>query len=491
MIQPNKKSGKYGRYAITIIILAIILRFSLVAIYSVSGDACWHFSVSKFIGDNSQIPLSEPLGRDEPFWAPPLFHIFASVFYQLFGNIGLRLVAPLFGSMSLIVSYLLLKKFLNEKALFYSILFLSFIPIFIDYSVLGYVESMLTFFVLLSIYLALNKHLILSSISVGLAILTKYNGIFVIPVILFIIYKRYKNKKLLIRGTLITIIIPLIIGLPWLIRNWILLKNPIWPFLNFIFNGVEQHAYSGLNIANLFSIKTYIATYLGFFGIPDGNYSILFFINLPYVTILFSIFILATVVFIIPLLFGLRKNRGSIFYILLLSYGILFILYVINVGPLVSRMLLPAIISLAFFYGIGMERITAKYKTGAFLTLLIILISAGFVITEATKFTIASRSWDFYQEDFNWIKSNTSKGDIFIVGGQCIPYHIDRTSLFPSELKTNNYDYIWVNQNFILDKKSILDENSLKIVEDNRLTIVYQNNRTKTTIYKIKAVPIS
>ena len=161
-------------------------------------------------------------------------------------------------------------------------------------------------------------------------------------------------------------------------------------------------------------------------------------------------------------------------------------MYIINVGPFVSRILLPAIISLAFFYGIGMERITAKYKIGALFPLLIILISTGFVITEATKFTIASRSWDSYKEDFYWVKSDSSKDGVFLVGGQCIPYHIDRTSLFSSELKTNNYDYIWVNQDFRLDPRSILDENLLKIVEDNKLTIAYQNNRTKTTIYKIK-----
>ncbi|MAE42306.1 hypothetical protein CMO93_00930 [Candidatus Woesearchaeota archaeon] len=484
----NINLNKYEKYALITIIIAIIIRFSLIPIYTVSGDACWHFSVSKFIGENVQIPLSEPLGRDEPFWAPPLFHVIAALFssiFSIFGSeFGLKLIAPLFGSMTLIASYLILKKFLNEKALFYSILFISFIPIFIDYSILGYVESMLTFFVLLSIYLALSNHLILSSISTGLAILTKYNGIFVIPVILYIIYKNY-NKKLLSKNAIIALIIPAIISIPWFIRNWILLGNPIWPFLNFIFKGFEQQSYSGLDITSLFSVNTYIATYLGFFGIPDGNYNTLFFIDLPYLPILFSIFLVATMIFIIPLIFGLRKSKGNIFYILLMSYGILFILYIINVGPFVSRILLPAIISLAFFYGIGMERITSKYKIGTLFPILIILISAGFVITEAAKFTIASRSWDSYQQDFNWVKSNTDKKGIFMVGGQCIPYHIDRTSLFPSELKTNNYNYIWINQNFRLDRRSILNKEQLQEIESKNKELVYQNQKTSTKIYKI------
>ena len=522
----NKKLGKYEKYALIVLIIAIIFRFSLIPIYTVSGDACLHLSASKFIGENAKIPLFEPIGRDEPFWAPPLFHIIASAFYLIFspinGELGLKLVAPLFGSGTLVLSYLILKRFLNEKALFYSILFMSFIPIFIDYSILGYVESMLTFFVLLMIYFALNNRFFLSSIAAGLAILTKYNGLFVIPVLLFIAYKYCKSKQLFLRNALITVIVPIIISLPWFIRNWILLGNPIWPFLNFVFNGLENQSYSMLNFSYLFSTNTYIATYLGFFGIPDGNYKSLLLVNIPYLPILFSIFLIATIVFIIPLFFGftqkskisgelgkfkeisgfpetsfprILKNKVfhdkkiknfSIFHLLLLSYGILFILYIINVGPFVSRMLLPAIIALAFFYGIGLDSITKKCKKlGNLHLIIIILISTGFVFAEAAKFTIASGSWDFYQEDFNWVKSNTNKEDIFIVGSQCIPYHIDRTSLFPSALKTGNYDYIWVNQNFKLDKRSILSKEHLQEIESKNKELIYQNQKTSTKIYKI------
>ena len=132
-----------------------------------------------------------------------------------------------------------------------------------------------------------------------------------------------------------------------------------------------------------------------------------------------------------------------------------------------------------------MERITAKYKIGALLPLIIILVSSGFVITEATKFTIASRSWDFYQEDCNWVKSNTNTDDVFIVGGQCVSYHMDRTSLAPSELKTNNYDYIWVNQNFRLDKRSVLSKEHVQEIENKNMELVYENQKTETKIYKL------
>jgi len=363
-----------------------------------------------------------------------------------------------------------------------------FLPISIDYSVLGYVESMLTFFVVLSIYLALKNRIVLSSIAAGFAILTKYNGIFVIPVLLFIVYKYCKNKKTFVKKALIVSVISGIISLPWFIRNWILLGNPIWPFLNFIFKGIEKQSFSGFDISNLFSINTYLATYLGFFGVPDGNYKTLLFVDIPYLGILLPAFLIVSLVFITPLFFGFKKGKNkNIFYVLLISFIALFTLYVVNVGPFVSRMLLPGVLALGFFYGTGLNRIATRYKKlGKIFIILLILISAGFVIVETAKFTIASKSWNFYQEDFDWVKVNTDKNAIFIAGGQCTQYHIKRSSLFPSEIESDKYDYVWVNQNFKLDSRIILNNEQLKELEKKNKELAYESTKTKTKIYKIR-----
>ena len=201
-----KNLDKYTKLAIITILIGILLRFSLASIYYISGDACWHLSVGRFIAENGEIPLFEGLGRSEPFWPPPLFHFLVAFTYNIFNiysseaaNFSIKFISPIFGSLTLIFSYLTFRKFQNQMAAFYSILFLSFIPISIDYSILGYVESMLTFLVVLSLYFALNNRLVLSAITAGFSILTKYNGIFVIPVLLFIIY-RYGNKRVLLKN---------------------------------------------------------------------------------------------------------------------------------------------------------------------------------------------------------------------------------------------------------------------------------------------------
>lgn len=486
LISKLKSLSKYEKYALITIIIAIIIRFSLISTYAVSGDACWHFSASRFMAENFKIPLFEGVGRDEPFWPPPLFHFIASFLYLLFEENGLKLVAPIFGSLTLIISYFLFRRLVNEKSAFYSIFFLSFLPLYIDYNVLGYVESLLTFLIVLSLYFAFKQKYLLSGVVAGLSILSKYNGFFIIPVLLFIVYKN-TNKKISVKNYLAVSVLPLIVSSPWLIRNWISMGNPIWPFMNFIFHGIERNSYLGFATENLMSFNTYLATYLGFFGVPDGNYQAFFFIQIPNFVLLLTLYLIATVIFIIPIFFGLRKGKYHVvWYVLLASFAPLFILYVSNVGAFVARMLMPTFLAFAFFYGIGMNYILNKFKVaGKLLFIIILIISLGFVGAEIFKFRLAYQSWNFYQEDFNWIKSNTEKNSIFFAGGQCISYNINRQTQYPFMDNIQKTNYAFVNQDFNLDNKVFMDEDTLDEVRD-KGEIIYENKKTKTKIYKFK-----
>jgi len=283
----NKKINYY-RLALFTIILGTLLRFALAIYHQPSGDACWHFSVAKFISQNLRAPLLEHLGRAEPFWAPPMFHFIAALFYKFANGIGMKLVSPLFGSLTLFYTFLIAKKIYNERAAFFSVLFLTFLPIHLDYTIFGYVDGLLTFLIVLSVYLIVENRLFLSSLVFGLAVLTKYNAIFILPVLLYILYKNVKGcKKRFIKNSSILIAIASLISLPWLIRNYILLGNPVWPFFGFLFKGSYPFIFDKLNVYNILSIDFPVATYLGFFGVPDGNYKTLFFLQLPFFYLLF------------------------------------------------------------------------------------------------------------------------------------------------------------------------------------------------------------
>jgi len=497
LINKFNSLDKYTRYSLIIIILFSVIAFSLASIYHISGDGCWYMSISRFMAENKKIPLFEPLGRDEPFWSPPLYHMLAASVYFVFNsfshnaaNFAVKLISPIFGILSLIISFLVIKKLTNSKIAFYSTIFLAFIPIFIDYSVLSYVESMLVFFVLLSVYFLLNGRIYLSGIAAGLSILTKYNGLFIIPVLVYILYKKYnEDMGLFYKNSAIIISLSLLIPSPWFIRNWILLGNPIWPFLNFIFNGYNLKSYSVFDYNKLISPNLIVSTYFGIFGVPDGNYALFSALNISYLKILLPIWILGTFIFLIPLFIGFfSKNikEKATLWLWIASYFVLFLLYVPNVGFGVSRIILPAFAALAVFWAFGLERLLSDAKLGRIFQFCLILVAVGFVFTSFAKFYYASSSWDFYNEDFSWVKSSTDEDSVFIANGQCLPYNLERTSLYFEEDNFQKADYVWVNQNFWLDRKSVLDDNSLKQLQAKNYNITYSNPETGTKIYKTR-----
>lgn len=498
-----KKADKYTRYSIYIIILFSLIVLSLASIYHVSGDGCWHIQSSKFIAENHKFPLFEPLGRDEPFWSPPLYHITVAVVYSIFNyishnaaNFAIKFVSPIFGILTLIFSFLVIKKLTNPKIAFYSVIFLAFTPLFIDYSVLSYVENAMMFFVILSIYFLINGRTALSGISVGLSVLAKYNGSFIVPLLLFILYKKYGNKKVFLKKSLTLIALLLLIASPWLIRNWILLGNPVWPFINFIFHGFESKSYSQANFQNLIGPDLYVSTYLGIFGVPDGNYTVFSFANIPHFNILIAIWLLGTVIFIIPFVVGIlkfNKNKDkaknyeikNMLLIWILPYLVLFIIYAANVGTLISRIIIPIFPALAIFWAFGFNYLSNK-SFGKLFSILLVFVIIGLVSSEYIKTGIASDSWNKYNPDFEWVKSSTNENSVFLVNGQCIPYNLERESWYITAKNIKKADYAWVNQNFALDRRSVLNDNDLKLIQSQSSNVVYSNKDTGTTIYRIK-----
>ena len=488
LIKKFNKLEKYTKYSIYTIFIFSMIILSLASIYHVSGDGCWHIPVGKFIASNIRFPLFEPLGRDEPFWSPPLYHIFVAVVYYVFNafnnniaNSAVKFVSPAFGILSIIFSFLVIRKLVNSKIAFYSVLFLAFIPIFIDYSVISYTESTLSFFVILSVYYLINDKPVLSGIAAGLSVLAKYNGVFILPVLVYILHKKYGNKKLFYKNAFAVVAISLLIASPWLIRNFILLGNPIWPFLNLIFSGIEAKSYSSLDFSRMV-----LFAYFGFFGIPDGNYSLLSFFDIHYFNLLLPIWLIGTLIFVMPLFIGFKTKKETGYLIVwVLSYLILFFLYVVNVGWAVSRMMLPAFPAIAILWAFGFEKLQSK-NFSKLVNVVFILVVIGFVFTEFAKMGLAADAWEFYSRDFDWVKTNTKSDAIFVANGQCIPYNIERTALYANDESLGKAGFIWVNQNFALDKRSIFEEQLLKDVQAKNYNVIYSNKKTGTIIYSTK-----
>lgn len=505
LLEKFRGLDKHTRYSFVVILLFAVIVISIAAIHHVSGDACWYMSISRFISDNGKIPFDEPLGRDMPFWSPPLFHIMAASVFHAFGsvshsfaNFAVKFISPFFGIGSLLLSFAIIKKLFDSKIAFYSIVFLAFIPIFMDYSIFSYVESTLVFFVVLSLYFVINDRIVLGGIAIGLSVLVKYNGVFMLPALVYLIYFMNPEKRVFYKKSAVLVLLAFIIPSPWFIRNWLLLGNPVWPFLNFIFQGYSASSYKGLQLSNIVDPDLAIFTYLGFFGVPDGKYEALKFFEIHYLNILLPLWLLGTFIFFMPLVIGFFRiiNRKRInpktknflaFWVI--AYIFLLLLYVMNAGFAVSRMILPAFPAIAVLWAFGYEKLSSsKYRKLAAFFFFIVII--GLVFTETVKITLASREWEKYKDDFDWVRQNTPKDSIFMANGQCLPYNIERFAFHSTEknIRENleNADYIWVNQNFKLDTYSSFDQQSLSIIQSGDYKAVYRNKKTGTIIYSIR-----
>ena len=136
------------------------------------------------------------------------------------------------------------------------LLFLS-TPVIIKLSITAYVDLGLIFFSWASIYYLVEwkrsgfdfKLLIISSLFCGLSMGTKYNGLLVLLLLSFavpVIYIRSinekgYNKKSAILYPIIFVFVSVVIFSPWMIRNYKLTNNPIYPLYNSLFNNKNDY----------------------------------------------------------------------------------------------------------------------------------------------------------------------------------------------------------------------------------------------------------
>jgi len=507
-----RKLGKYTRLTLLVLAAGIIIRFILAAMHHPAGDACWDLSAARFMAENFRIPVFEPLGRDV-FTRMPLFHFIAAFLYNIFsvlGNnaaeLGMKMVSPVMGSLSLWFTFLIAKKIRDERTAFYAVLFLAFVPMHIYQSSLSYLDMTMALFATLSVYLILENRLVLSGIAAGLAMLSKFNGIFILPVILFIIIQNSKKDwRKILNKSLIFILLALAIAMPWYIRNWTAVGNPFWPFLGGIFRGNLELAipYSGMHPGNLLSVWTILSTtYLGIYGIPSGRISSVSSLGIPNFTLLFSLWLVATIIFTLPFIisffrksFRKQKTENSFLYVWILSYIAFYLLFVIHAEQgkafmvTFSRYLLPCFTAVAILWADGINIIINKIRSRSILRVLALalaLIMIMFVSAEFAKTAVAANNWKAYESDFEWIKNNIKDSDIIVNANECLTYNTNKHTLLIGNPFFDQATHVWHNS------KGIMSAYSLKVTlqdleqDKNKYNLVYSNEKTGTRVYEIR-----
>jgi len=491
----------YVKLAAIVIVAAAILRFALTAISHPAGDSCWHLSVVRFIAQTGKIPFSEPFGQGrEYFWAPPLFHLVAALVYKAFSllsipaaEFGVKLVSPLFGSLTLPFVFLIGRKLHGPKIGFLALLFVAFLPIHINSSVVSFVDAFTAFMVAVSVYFLVSRRIFLSALFIGLGIASKQTVLFMVPVFFIAVFFLYRQRlKSFFAKSAISAAIMAAVGVPWLVRNYVLFKNPFWPFLYKILGGtvMPSAAESGFSVFYLFSLSPLKQFYLELFGAPLGKLDTASFIHLPFIHVFLAVWLAVTIIFFIPAVIGLVVSVKKKSYLILgwiLAFLVVVAIFVMNIGSASARYFVPAVPALGIVWALGLDQLLSKFghvrlpllKVSAVFMIVIFGCIIAFSVVESAKTVVAARAWNAFAPDFSWIRENTPKDVLFGYRGQCLSYNIDRLSNF----NLSQDDYVWVNQDFRLEPVSILDQATLQAVQRG-FTPVYNNTKTGTIIYK-------
>jgi 4-amino-4-deoxy-L-arabinose transferase-like glycosyltransferase len=484
----------YAKWALAIILIGTLLRFTLAAVGHPAGDSCWHLSVSRFIAETGRIPLFEPFGITdrEVFTAPPLFHIFSAGVYWLFARISIlaaefaiKLISPLFGSITLMLIFLLGRKMFNPRIAFFATVFVTFLPIHINSSVVSFVESLSCLLAIVSVYLLLKKKIYLSALFIGLCLASKQMMFFMLPIFFLGVLFFYRSRLVvLLEKCGASALIICVVGLPWYIRNYILVGNPIWPFLFKFFGGKVVPHIPGFFPLTALSLSSWAGFYLDAFGAPLGSLAALSFVHLPFQNFFVFGWLVLTAFFAFPIVIGvflLKKFRLLLFGWIGLFFIVL-VMYLMNTGWAQARIMLPAIFAFAVLWAFGIDWLLKKVSFKVFGVSVVVLLLIGCAIcfsgVESAKTLVGAKNWAVYQPDFDWIKANTPADSRVAYRGQCLSYNVDR----PSNFDLDKADYVWVNQNFNLEPFSILEQDILVQVQMN-FKKVYEDSSTGTQVY--------
>ncbi len=257
----------------TILIGAFVLRLVLALVYPITGDACTHH--------NTVVMLQQTLGPiDElargPVWWPYFYHgILALLLYPVAKfsallALGLDLANVLMGVLGVYMTYLLTQELTKkEDVALLAAGILALFPVHVFYSAVLYTDVPLFAFLLLFIYFCIKERVVLASIFGACAIMSKFNGVIVFP-LLGIIFLLKKERWSVHWWKIFFFIgfLTLLLGSGFMIRNTLEYGNP------FSFgNGSGALGRDSMLFENI-NLSVLVQQYFSLFAVPGGNLSV-------------------------------------------------------------------------------------------------------------------------------------------------------------------------------------------------------------------------
>ncbi len=205
----NKNSHAFSRTDVLLLLAIIILSFTIRYVSIGDNGITYDEPVYVQIGSEYVYSIvhldfsgdSWSLNKEHP---PVSKYIYGTVIWLLNGPdysyqayLLAKLASAIMGILTCVIVYLLGREHYSRETGFASAIILSLSPVFLAHTQIAAIESPLTFFITLTVYVFMlavkmnNKiYFLLSAITFGLVISTKYNGLIILPVlaIFFLIF---------------------------------------------------------------------------------------------------------------------------------------------------------------------------------------------------------------------------------------------------------------------------------------------------------------
>lgn len=330
-----------------------------------------------------------------------------------------------FGLGTAYLIYCYLNSKLNRLAGLLGVLVFISTPIIMRMSTVAYVDLGLVFFTTASILAILhwrngkykeNKWLFISAVAMGLALGTKYNALiawfFISLAIVFLYSKDTEEQLLAIRYGAFFFLVSLLVFSPWLIKNYLLTGNPLFPLFNSIFN-LDNNAITSANTYSIVSGDTNMGLFKMRAIMYEENFweTLLipvrfFFQGQDYSDRYFDGVLNPILIIFIPFAF-MKKSfyDHKLFFVL---FSVFFILTAFFLDQLRIRYIIPAIPFLTILTVMGIINIFtwSAEKMGSFryasmcAIILLLLLLAGKNIIYLNKYfhSLQPINYVFYQE---------------------------------------------------------------------------------------------
>lgn len=460
----------------------IALAFRLVFAFVIPpyGDACRYLVMARNFSEDIGL-----LFRSQVYYPPPLFQLVAALFFTITKGLGvdyaadsMKLVSPLFGSMTIPVVYLIGKRLFNQKIGEYAAVLLALNPIHIIFSSLAYTEVFFTFWVSLCLLLFIQVlddanlgRSIMLGISIGFAGLSKQLGpiLFLVFPASLVFFNPNKVSRS-VRRVFLALLIGALILSPFYLRS-LLEFGTLVPEEELGLRALMIDGKMDLDLGDRMvffstepkSIRVFmrvVGTYYEYWGIVDGKITTapVAIRGIPVVLIWLSVLaygILAlypTILHIIGIWRSWKQKEARILHlllaILLVGYAYLFLTGedISTVG--FRKPLFPAISGLSIFAAIGLvdyqtwlNKIPKKHSLKSKLRFVPIAICFMVFVTVVVVESVYLRQrYARLTDGAEWLRINTDLDAVVLTSRPSeIAYYSGRVTVDMKELRADRF----------------------------------------------------